>query len=234
MGLNKPWEEQKGMFSTTLRTSSISAVVYVAWSTTVHCKKRFAVCGFDNPAGDGKIDKLFLQCSDFATLSYPLVRVEAVLTTRSLAGAAAAVIERGRPRLPVLAARAAGRPAVRGSVVTPPLLYQLPQYFFSHKYLFVPPLRIVPIRMFRMLFWKQQHFYNVRCCDIRQGDSVVYAKCVLIDKLAVYLSIFETTDLCCGGKSFKILFAGFWTEAAARLEGSSQTKVYICTNLIYS
>ncbi len=66
--------------------------------------------------------------------------VEAVLTTRSLAGAAAAVIERGRPRLPVLAARAAGRPAVRGSVVTPPLLYQAPPNFLSQKYLFVLPL----------------------------------------------------------------------------------------------
>ena len=127
-------------------------------SNNLHCKKRLSIflspVGMsltrlfqareslvnDIPAGDGTIDNLFLQCIDFATLSYPLVRVEAVLTTRSLAGAAAAVIERGRPRLPGLAARATGRPAVLGSVVTPPLLCQSPQNFLLHKHLSVPPL----------------------------------------------------------------------------------------------
>ncbi len=66
-----------------------------------------------------------------------------------------------------------------------------------------------------MLFWEQQHFYHVRSCVIRQGDSVEYAKCVtiIIDKFAVFPSIFETKYLCC----HMLCYAGFWTEATEKL-----------------
>jgi len=181
--MNQPslhWEceEQKEMSCTTLRNSSISAVVYVVWSTTVHCKKKFAVCGFDIPAaGTGK------SITFFTVWWFRYIYVPA-----GEGGGGAHHTVSGWGRRCGNRTRSSQTPCTGGQSRRPSGgpgvgCYSSPPVPITSEFSFTEiSLGQAPIRIFRMLFWKQQHFCNVHCCVIRQGDSVEYTKGDIIRK----------------------------------------------------